>query len=401
MGDAWLIGPFLIQEKWALYVISFVISYITVRIVLKKKTIDLLIIDTLWNGFFTFLIVWKLSYALFHPISVVQHPISLLYFTGGDKGIVLGVIAVSLYFFWKSKRSSFSFHRYMEWGLLGAITAIGSYRVLVWLVYLTDDFILLFDALWPFVAMFFLIKSEKWIVSLLLFSLGELLFSYFKPESSVILGFSWKQLFYFAVIVICLIFVMRTKTKLSIILKKWVPILFLVGLISWGVYDYVASHAHLKPKTEEQNQKIVGIQLGERAPDFTLPSIQGDPVKLSDFRGKQIILNFWATWCPPCRAEMPDMQAYYREHREEDNMVILAVNLTATESNRGHIQAFIDELGLTFPIVLDEESEVANTYEVVGYPTSYFIDDQGIIQYKIVGPMSEDFMRKQVRQMNH
>lgn len=98
---------------------------------------------------------------------------------------------------------------------------------------------------------------------------------------------------------------------------------------------------------------------------------------------------------------MPDMQAYYREHREEDNMVILAVNLTATESNRGHIQAFIDELGLTFPIVLDEESEVANTYEVVGYPTSYFIDDQGIIQYKIVGPMSEDFMRKQVRQMNH
>lgn len=210
MGDAWFIGPFLIQEKWALYVISIVISYITLRIVLKKKAIDSLMMDMLWNGFFTFLIVWKLSYALFHPISAFQNPISMLYFTGGDKGIILGVIAVPLYFFWKSKRNSFSFQRYMELGFLAALTAIGSYRVLVWIFYLTD-FILLFDALLPFAVMIYLVKSERWIASLLWFSLGELSFSYFKHGSPVILGFSWKQLFYITVAMICLQYVLRTK----------------------------------------------------------------------------------------------------------------------------------------------------------------------------------------------
>lgn len=400
VGDAWFIGPFLIQEKWALYVISFVISYFVLRIVLKKKTIDSLIMDTLWNGFFTFIITWKFSYALFHPISVIQNPISLLYFTGGDRGMILGVISVLLYFLWKSKRSSFSFHQYMELGILAVLTAIGSYRVFVWLFYLTEHFILLFDALLPFAIVLYLIKSEKWLASVLWFSLGELLFSYFKHESPVILGFSWKQLFYFAVIVICLIFVMRTKMKLSIILKKWVPILLLVGLISWSVYDNVTLNDRKESAPEEQREGKIGIKQGELAPDFTLHTLQGESVTLSDFRGKHVILNFWATWCPPCRAEMPDMQAYYDGHRENDNFVILAVNLTATESNRGNIQPFIDELGLTFPILLDEDSEVANTYEVVGYPTSYFIDDRGMIQYKVVGPMNRDFMRKQVRQMN-
>lgn len=185
-------------------------------------------------------------------------------------------------------------------------------------------------------------------------------------------------------------------------MKRLLPVLLLVGLISWGVYDYIASRDNgSEQKVKEETDEEVGIEFGDQAPDFTLQSLEGESVKLSDYRGKQIILNFWATWCPPCRAEMPDMQTYYTEHKEADNFVILAVNLTSTESNRDNIQPFLDELGITFPILLDEESEVSNRYDVVGYPTSYFIDDEGTIQYKVVGPMNQDFMRKQVRQMNH
>lgn len=150
---------------------------------------------------------------------------------------------------------------------------------------------------------------------------------------------------------------------------------------------------------ESAFEQPVGIEQGELAPDFSLNVMTGEELKLSDLRGKKVILNFWATWCPPCRAEMPDMQRFYEQAAGED-VEILAVNLTESEKSREDIAAFLDEFGITFPIPLDEESEVAATYYAYAIPTTYFIDTTGTIQGKIIGPMNYDFMVKQVAQMD-
>ncbi|WP_442598212.1 peroxiredoxin family protein [Neobacillus sp. D3-1R] len=147
------------------------------------------------------------------------------------------------------------------------------------------------------------------------------------------------------------------------------------------------------PSTDEE---IPGVDLsqeleGQPAPDFTLTTLTGETVKLSDFKGKKVILNFWATWCPPCKAEMPHMQNFY-EGNKENGIEIVAVNLTSMDSGRKEIEAFVQEYGLTFSIPLDEEGNIGMQYQAFTIPTSYIIDTKGIIIKKIVGPMDEGMM---------
>ncbi len=118
------------------------------------------------------------------------------------------------------------------------------------------------------------------------------------------------------------------------------------------------------------------LQVGDSARDFTLNDVDGNPVRLSDFAGQPILVNFWATWCAPCRIEMPDLQATFEAH-QADGLVILAVN--REESAETVRSFFIDELGLTFTPLLDVEAEVAQLYNVANYPTSLFIDETGTV----------------------
>jgi len=140
-----------------------------------------------------------------------------------------------------------------------------------------------------------------------------------------------------------------------------------------------------------------GLNKGNSAPDFELTTLDGKKVKLSDYQGKKVILNFWATWCPPCKAEMPHMQNYYEDFAEQENVEILAVNLTSGDS-ADKVDDFVRDYGLTFPIPMDVEGAVGQTFEAITIPTSYMIDTKGRIQNKIVGPMDdqmiEDFVSK-------
>ncbi|AIY06099.1 cytochrome c biogenesis protein [Planococcus sp. PAMC 21323] len=142
-----------------------------------------------------------------------------------------------------------------------------------------------------------------------------------------------------------------------------------------------------------------GLAKGEKAPDFQLTTLDGDVVTLSDYQGQKVILNFWATWCPPCRAEMPHMQSYFEEQAEEDNVVILAVNLTTEDKGLKSIEDFVEEFGLKFSIPMDEKGAVGSTYQTVSIPTSYMIDTKGRIQNKIVGPMDAPMMEQLVKEM--
>lgn len=107
--------------------------------------------------------------------------------------------------------------------------------------------------------------------------------------------------------------------------------------------------------------------------------------------GKKVILNFWATWCPPCKAEMPHMQEFYVDQKG-NKVEILAVNLTTAEKDSNNIGKFVNDYGLTFPILLDSNGEIGETYQAFSIPTSYIIDTKGIIRKKIVGPMDKEMM---------
>ncbi|MFJ5622851.1 redoxin domain-containing protein [Peribacillus loiseleuriae] len=133
------------------------------------------------------------------------------------------------------------------------------------------------------------------------------------------------------------------------------------------------------------------VQEGKPASDFELATLAGETVKLSDYKGKKVILNFWATWCPPCKAEMPHMQSFYEEYNGK-GIEVLAVNLTKIDRGREAIETFAKDYGLTFQIPLDEDGFIGPQYQAFTIPTSYIIDSNGIITKKVIGPMDEDMM---------
>lgn len=135
--------------------------------------------------------------------------------------------------------------------------------------------------------------------------------------------------------------------------------------------------------------------IGFAAPDFTLRDLDGEPVSLSALRGQAVVVNFWASWCPPCRAEMPALQRVYQQTRER-GLVLLAVHTTYQDSAAA-AAAFVGELGLDFPILFDESGAVSDDYQLRAMPTTFFINRQGIIDQVVVGgPMSEATIRSAV-----
>ncbi|GAB3066575.1 TlpA family protein disulfide reductase [Virgibacillus ainsalahensis] len=143
-----------------------------------------------------------------------------------------------------------------------------------------------------------------------------------------------------------------------------------------------------------------GIEPGKQAPDFELETLDGDKLKLSELQGKKVILNFWATWCGPCRDEMPEMQEFYEEYGEE--IEILAVNLTDTENKISDVSEYIDEFSFTYPILLDKGGTVSDEYKgAVAVPTTYFINTDGVVQApKKTGPMTYEFMEETINSMD-
>ncbi|MBM7600892.1 peroxiredoxin [Virgibacillus halotolerans] len=203
-------------------------------------------------------------------------------------------------------------------------------------------------------------------------------------------------------------------------MKKAILIVIVAGMLGFAVYDFVSSsdksestvtkeqeseeeasdNKITSPPPEEEEEDVVasdvvGLDKGQIAPDFELTTLDGETVKLSDYRGKRVMLNFWATWCPPCRAEMPDMQKFH----EDKDVVILAVNLRETESNTEKVQAFIDERDLTFPVLLDEETVVADQYQIQPIPSSFLIDSDGRIHNKAFGALNYDLMVQEFEKM--
>lgn len=187
--------------------------------------------------------------------------------------------------------------------------------------------------------------------------------------------------------------------------KKIFGLLLIFALIAIVLTSFVRSKMAEGEKIDtsstqvsaEVNNKIKsGIEVNQMAPDFSLKTLDGKEAKLSDYRGQKVILNFWATWCPPCKAEIPHMEKYYKNHAKKDHVEILAVNLTKSDKDENYIKDFIKSYDMTYPVLLDTEGEQQKQYEIVTIPTTFIIDTKGVIQKKIVGPMDQNMMIKTI-----
>ncbi|WP_197489760.1 peroxiredoxin family protein [Rossellomorea aquimaris] len=124
-----------------------------------------------------------------------------------------------------------------------------------------------------------------------------------------------------------------------------------------------------------------GPNVGDQAIDFKLETLSGNEITLSSLKGKKVILNFWATWCPPCREEMPILEELYKKHK--DTVEILAINIDP----QYNVKQYTESLSLTFPILLDKDDKINKAYDILSVPTTFIINEKGIITHKQIGAL--------------
>lgn len=160
------------------------------------------------------------------------------------------------------------------------------------------------------------------------------------------------------------------------------------GGVGSGGYGTIALPAELNPTGDDPSTEV-----GKPAPDFLLQTPDGSDLRLTDLRGKPVLVNFWASWCTPCREEMPRIVRAYDAAGGE--FVVVAIDL---QENDAIIRDFAADFGMTFPIAIDRTGEVGQTWRiggpVQGIPSSYFIDAQGVMRARVFGPLSDDSLRE-------
>ncbi|HSB04322.1 MAG TPA: TlpA disulfide reductase family protein [Thermodesulfobacteriota bacterium] len=169
---------------------------------------------------------------------------------------------------------------------------------------------------------------------------------------------------------------------------KWKLILIflvLIGFISLFSLYFIVFENNRAGRGVDFSSKV-----GVAAQDFGLPTLRGDYVKLSDYRGKVVFLNIWATWCPPCREEMPSMESLYQRLKGRD-FEMLAVSID--QGGEKVVRPFAAKYGLTFPVLLDPDSKTKRLYGLTGIPESFMIDKNGVIIDRIIGP--QNWMKKE------
>lgn len=144
-------------------------------------------------------------------------------------------------------------------------------------------------------------------------------------------------------------------------------------------------------KASGQDRKInIGVNVGNIAPDFTLKDLKGSEVQLSKLRGKKVMINFWATWCPPCRQEMPEIEKFFQEKKEDIEILAISIDGGAPKN----VAEYIKKMNITFPVVLDEKDRVNERYKVMTIPTTFFLDENGVIINKYYSVMSLGVMKE-------
>jgi thiol-disulfide isomerase/thioredoxin len=155
-------------------------------------------------------------------------------------------------------------------------------------------------------------------------------------------------------------------------------VLIFFGILRWESTPIVS-------ELTQGSNSIHPPTLNAPAPNFELKDVSDEIHAFNEYRGKPVLLNFWATWCAPCRIEMPVFQNSFEEY--DGDLSVIAINNAESKED---VQAFIDEFGLTFDFFLDPDSEIQHLYQINGYPTTFIIDSDGVIRVRHIGLISDD-----------
>lgn len=160
-----------------------------------------------------------------------------------------------------------------------------------------------------------------------------------------------------------------------------------LGFLTVGVMFFILLD---QQTASTQDFSTVPAKVNFPAPELILQDLSGRQVSLADYRGTVVLVNLWATWCPPCREEMPTLQAFYEKYKDDD-FELIAIN---QEEALEVVQPFVDEFGLTFPIWLDEDYEAQQKFNTMNLPSSYVIDRNGTVRLMWIGGISKKNLEK-------
>lgn len=167
-------------------------------------------------------------------------------------------------------------------------------------------------------------------------------------------------------------------------------ILIGIGLLVIGISAFVVLPGSGVLADRETSPSAIPVEVNYLAPQLLLKDLQGYPVSLQDYRGQVVLVNNWATWCPPCKAEMPALQTYYEEHRERD-FVIVAIEAGEPVSE---VEDFVAQHGLTFQVWPDPDQKALVAFRNLGLPSSYLIDQDGMVRLAWTGAISLEMLEK-------
>ncbi|WP_332634480.1 redoxin domain-containing protein [Halalkalibacter flavus] len=397
MDGIWTVGPLIIKQAWLMLAFLFVVGFLLSSQLVKDPKRPQVAKEVYWNSIVYFFLAYQLSSLFVYPMIAIVDPIAVLAMPSGTNEWLIAWGVIAIYVFWKTRKEHISSDTVF-------LPILVTYLVLETIYFSFYPFssdgnpVSFYQTIVNLILLFlFYFQQQKSVSAQLIVIRLAILYGLSIGVLSLILQVrmfdaavpSW---FYFLICFIGLVSSKKIRSSEGTInrnTKKGLFTLFLlIGINGWGSLGFL-DEAMLNQGSKETLQ----IAVGQTAPEFVLQSLEGKEISLSDFKGQRVMINFWATWCPPCRAEMPDMEKFYTNHE----VVLLAVNGTNTEGSRDHVKDFVSNLNLTFPVLLDEHGEIASLYQIGPIPTSLFIDKNGIISDIHIGAMNEEMMIRKLQ----
>ncbi len=184
----------------------------------------------------------------------------------------------------------------------------------------------------------------------------------------------------------------RRKQKTAPLLLMGGGVLIILGVLA-ALWLPSRAEKSTAPTGGRAGNSVIPVEVPERpAPDLKLQDLEGNPVSLADYRGQVVLLNNWATWCPPCKAEMPDLEAYHEAHKDE-GFTVIAVN---AGDRPNEVAAFAQAYHLTFPVWPDPSTETLRAFGIQGLPTSYLIDRNGMVRATWTGAITQAVLEEYI-----
>jgi len=180
----------------------------------------------------------------------------------------------------------------------------------------------------------------------------------------------------------------KSKNLLFLVIGLWVFIFLALGI---GAFLVVNGTINLGGDDSFQAAPLAKLEDGSLANDFELQDVTGTSIRLSDLRGRVVVINFWATWCIPCVREMPMFESYASQYPQ---FTMLGID---AEESPEKVGPFIEKMGMSYPILLDRNAKVMESYKVSMLPTTFFIDEEGMIRFRHFGSMAEEQLKYYLR----